>query len=62
MPDVLERGVVLEVVTHHSVLRWGVGVPWRRAHDLLAIVVFVVQILLAHEVLGTFVLMRAAIL
>jgi len=42
-------------------LRWGVGVAWERA-TLFVLIVVVVAVLLAHEVLGTLVLVCAAIL
>lgn len=64
MSDVLERRVVLEVVSHHGVF-WGrVRVARRRAshHAALLVVVLVIPVRLAHEVLGAFVLVCAAIL
>lgn len=60
--DVLEGGIVLEMVAHHGMLGRCVGVAARgRAHYLVAILVLIVHVLLAHEVLGSLVLVGAAI-
>jgi hypothetical protein len=58
--DVLELLRVLHVVWHQAMLLWwGVRVAWRRA---IVVLVFIVVILLAHEVLWALVFVRAAIL
>jgi hypothetical protein len=64
MPDVLESWVVK--MGHHSVVWGSVRVARMRkrrgsAH-VVVVLIFVVQVLLAHEVFGTFVLVGAAIL
>ena len=64
MSDVLERGIVLEGVSHHGVL-WGrVRVARGRAshHGDVLVVVLIVPVGLAHEVLRALVLVCAAIL
>jgi hypothetical protein len=58
--DVLVGLRVLQVVRHHGMLRRGVRVARRSA--LVVVVVLIVAVLLAHEVLGPLVLVRAAIL
>ena len=62
MADVLEGGVVLQVVAHHGMLWRRVRVARRTAGHDLCIVVVVVQVLLTHEVLRALVLVGAAIL
>lgn len=64
MAYVLVGGIVLQMVSHHGVLGRGMRVPRGRAghHGTLIVFVVVVDILLAHEVLGPLVLVRAAIL
>lgn len=62
MPDVLERRVVLEVMSHHGVLRGSMRIPRRRAHHLVAFLIFIIHVLLAHEIFGAFVLVGSAIL
>jgi hypothetical protein len=59
---VLERRIGLKVVAHHGMFGRSMRVPRRRPHQLLAVFVLVVHVFLAHEVLGTLVLMCAAIL
>lgn len=60
MTDVLEGLGVLHVVWHQAVLLGrGVRVAWRRAFVVL---IFVVVVLLAHEVLRPLVFVCAAIL
>jgi hypothetical protein len=58
--NVLVGRGVLQVVWHHGML--GRGVRVARSSALVVVVVFIVAVLLAHEVLGPLVLMRAAIL
>ena len=61
MTDVLEGLCVLHVVRHQAMLLWwGVRIAWRRA--VLIFVVVVVDVFLAHEVLGALVFVCAAIL
>jgi hypothetical protein len=60
--DVLEGGLVLHVMTHHGMLGRSVGVPGWGAGYVLIWVILVVQVLLAHEVLGPFMLVGSAIL
>ena len=61
MADVLESGSVLEVMGHHGMLRRCVRCSWRRTADVFLILV-AGSCVLAHEVLGTLVLVCAAIL
>lgn len=62
MSHVLEGRVILQRVAHHSVL-WGrVRITGRGAHHLVTILIFLVHVLLAHEIFGAFVFMRSAIL
>ena len=51
---------MLHMVLHHGVLGWGVRISWRRA--LVVFVVFIVAVLLAHEVLRALVFVSSAIL
>jgi hypothetical protein len=63
VPHVLERWVVLEMVGHHGVLWGGMGISRGRAHHHVDVfVVIVVHVLLPHEILGAFVLVRSAII
>jgi hypothetical protein len=62
VPHVLEGGIGLKVVAHDSMFGWSVRVPRRRRHQLLTVFVLVIHVFLAHEVLGTLVLVCAAIL
>lgn len=61
---VLERGVVLDVVSHHGMLWRRVRLPRGRAshHGAVLVVVLIVPVGLAHEVFWAFVLVCAAIL
>jgi hypothetical protein len=60
MSDVLESLGVLQMVRHDTVLWRSMRVAWNGI--LIFVVVFVVSVLLAHEVLGALVLVCAAIL
>lgn len=60
MSDALEGLRVLQMVRHHGVIWRGVRVA--RHGAVLILVVFIVGVLLAHEVLRALVFVRAAIL
>jgi hypothetical protein len=55
--DVLESGLVLQVLTHHGMLRRAVGCVRSSIADVLVIVI--VHVLLSHEILWPLVLMDA---
>lgn len=60
MTNVLEGLCMLHVVLHQAMLLGrGVGVAWRCA---LVVLVFIVLVLLSHEIFRAFVLVCAAIL
>lgn len=62
MADVLESGLVLQVMGHHGVLLWGCVRIARRGSHCVLVVLVVVDILFAHEIFGPFVLMSATII
>lgn len=59
---VLESGLTLEMMWHHGMLWGSMRVArWRASHRVF-ILILVVQVFLAHEVFGAFVLVRTAII
>jgi hypothetical protein len=60
--DVLESRLALKVMLHHVLGRSVRCVPRRGTADLLVVLIVIVHVLLAHEVFGPLVLVRAAIL
>jgi hypothetical protein len=62
MSHVLVWSLVLQVMAHHGVLWGSVRVSHGRGAHVLVLVILVVHLALAHEVLGTLVLVGSAIL
>jgi hypothetical protein len=58
----LKCGCVLEMMGNHGVIRRSVRAPRRRANHMVVVFIAGSDVVLSHEILGAFVLVRSAIL